>query len=328
MYAPLTFGTALVLMIASTICWGSWANTYKATKNYRFELFYWDYVVGIVAVSLAFAFTLGSSPLNASSFLNNVRTASTSNIVYAALGGFIFNIANVLLVAGIELVGLAIAFPLSIGIALVEGVVLSYAIQPKGNAWLLSLGVAVAVLAVILIGKAYSCLNRTGSTASSRKGVWICIVSGFLMGIFAPFDTRALTAGHPLTPYSIAVFFAIGCFICCLIFNVYLMRKPLVGSPVGFSGYFSTRPSQHLIGLFGGVVWGIGMVLNLVAANLVGISISYAIGQASPMIAALWGVFAWHEFRGASARAKLYLVGMFVSYVIALVLVAEAYKFS
>lgn len=327
MYAPLTFGIALVLMITSTICWGSWANTFKATKGYRFELFYWDYVIGIVVVSLVFAFTLGSSPLNSLSFLNNVRSASTSNIVYAALGGFIFNIANVLLVAGIELVGLAIAFPLSIGIALVEGVLLSYAIQPKGNAWLLALGVAVAVLAVILIGKAYGCLNKNG-TVTSRKGVWVCIVSGFLMGIFAPFETRALTAGHPLTPYSIAVFFAIGCLICCFIFNVYLMRRPLVGSPVKFSGYFSTTFSQHAIGFSGGIVWGVGMVLNLVAANLVGISISYAIGQASPMIAALWGVFAWHEFRGASRRANMYLIGMFIAYIIALVLVAEAYNVS
>lgn len=327
MFAPLTFGIALLMMIASTICWGSWANTYKITKNYRFELFYWDYSVGIVLISFLFAFTLGSSPHDRLSFLSNVYSASTSNILYAALGGFIFNIANVLLLAGIEIVGLAVAFPLSIGIALVEGVVLSYAIQPKGNVWLLSLGVVMALLAVVLIGRAYGCLNRSNEVIS-RKGVGICIVSGFLMGAFAPFNTRALTSAHPLTPYSIAVFFAIGSFVCCFVFNTYLMRKPLTGSPVNFSEYFHAGPSQHMIGLLGGAIWGIGMVLNLVAANLVGISISYAIGQASPMIAALWGILAWHEFRGANRGARLYLTGMFCCYLLALVLISEAYYFS
>lgn len=327
MYAPATFEVAFLMMIASTICWGSWANTYKATNQYRFELFYWDYAVGIILASLIAAFTLGSSPLDQASFLNNVHSASISNIIFAALGGFIFNIANVLLLAAIAMVGLAVAFPLSIGIALIEGVGLSYLIQPKGNAWLLMLGVAMAIIAVILIGKAYGGLKR-GDSISPRKGTWICIISGILMGIFAPFDTRALTADHPLTPYSIAVFFSIGCLICCFIFNVYLMRKPIVGTPVNLKDYFKAGPAQHMIGLAGGIVWGAGMILNLVAANLVGMSISYAIGQASPMIAALWGLFVWHEFRDAPARSKVYLAGMFVCYVLALAIISEAYKFS
>jgi glucose uptake protein len=327
MYSPATFEVAFFMMIASTICWGSWANTYKATSGYRFELFYWDYAVGIIVISLIAAFTLGSSPHDQASFLDNVHSASTSNMIFAALGGFIFNIANVLLLAAIAMVGLAIAFPLSIGIALIEGVGLSYLIQPKGNGWLLTLGVALAVIAVILIGKAYGSLKRENSV-SPRKGRWVCIISGILMGIFAPFDTRALTAGHPLTPYSIAVFFAIGCLICCFIFNVYLMRKPITGAPVNFGDYFKARPSQHMIGLAGGIIWGAGMIMNLVAANLVGMSISYAIGQASPMIAALWGLLAWHEFREAPGRSRFHLAGMFVCYVLALVLISLAYKYS
>lgn len=324
MFVPESFLVALVMMITSTICWGSWANTYKLTKGYRFELFYWDYAFGILLISLVFALTLGSIGNEANSFMNNVRAANGSNIAYAMIGGFIFNIANLLLVAGIEMAGLAIAFPVSIGIALVVGVILSYAVQPKGDPLMLAIGVALAILAVILDGKAYASLASRGSSVS-RKSIVVCLISGVLMGAFAPFVTRALTAGHPLTPYSIAVFFTLGSLLCCFVVNVYFMKHPLVGAPVDFSGYFRTRGTDHVLGLLGGVVWGTGTVLNFVAAGLVGVAISYAIGQASPMVAAIWGVFVWKEFRGANSRARLYLGGMFVCYMLALFIIARAY---
>src|SRR5581483_7148227 len=195
MFTPSTFAAAMTMMVASTICWGSWANTYKQPRNYRFELFYWDYVLGIVLISLAFAVTLGSTG-GPDSFVANVRAADRSNIAWALVGGFIFNIANLLLVAAIDMAGLAVAFPVAIGIALVEGVVLSYALQPKGDAMMLALGVVLALLAVVADGKAYGTLQAGGS-AVSRKSIAVCIVSGLLMGAFAPFVTRAMTAGHP-----------------------------------------------------------------------------------------------------------------------------------
>ncbi|HUK30172.1 MAG TPA: GRP family sugar transporter [Candidatus Acidoferrum sp.] len=327
MFVPQTFAVALVMTVLSTICWGSFANTFKVTKNYRFELYYWDYALGIFLISVVLAFTLGSTSSGGQSFLPNFHSAAPMNLLDAAVGGFIFNIANVLLIAGIEIVGLAIAFPISIGIALVEGVVLSYLIQPKGSATLLGAGVAMAVLAVILIGKAYGAL-RSGDTRVSRKGIIVCVISGLLMGTFAPFVTKSMTAAQPLTPYTVAVLFTFGALICCFFFNIYLMKKPLVGAPVGFSGYRSAPASYHALGLLGGAVWGIGTVFNFVAASLVGVAISYAIGQASPMIAALWGVFVWREFRGANSRAKAYLVGMFVCYMLALFLIARAYQSS
>ncbi len=327
MFAPTTFTSALIMTILSTICWGSFANAFKLMKNYRFELYYWDYALGIFLTSLVLALTLGTIPGGDNTFLVNMQAAAPGNLAYAAIGGFIFNVANVLLIAGIEMVGLAIAFPISIGIALVEGVVLSYLIQPKGNAGLIGAGVVMAVLAVVLIGRAYGELQGLSRTLP-RKGFVVCIVSGLLMGTFAPFVTRAMTADHPLTPYTVGVFFTGGALICCFFFNTYLMKKPLAGEPVGFSGYTGAPASYHVLGLIGGMIWGVGTVFNFVAASLVGVAISYAIGQASPMIAALWGVFVWHEFRGSNSRAKLYLVGMFISYVLALVLIAGAYQVS
>ena len=327
MFVPMSFTVALIMMITSTVCWGSWANTFKMTRNYRFELFYWDYSIGVLLLSLICAFTMGSTGATGMSFMDNVHDAAWSNIIYAAIGGFIFNIANVLLVAAIEIAGLAVAFPLSIGIALVEGVLLSYIIQPKGQVGLLFAGVAMALIAVLLIGRAYRVI-RSSTASVSTKGVTICIVSGLLMGAFAPFNTKALTSSHPLTPYSIAVFFALGAFACCFFFNTYLMRYPLTGTPVSIAEYFRAGVSQHLIGIIGGVIWGVGMVFNLVGANLVGVSISYAIGQASPMIAALWGLLMWHEFRGADQRASWYLGGMIICYLVALILISEAYHYA
>ena len=323
MFTPQSLSLALLMMITSAICWGSWANTYKGVKNYRFELFYWDYAIGIFVISLIFALSLGSSGHDASSFLNNVRAADTSNIVYAMIGGAWFNLANLLLVAAIDMAGLAVAFPISIGIALVVGVVLSYALQPKGNPVLLTLGVVCALIAVILDGKAYGSLSTAGRSVS-RKSVITCIVSGVLMGLWAPFLTKAMTNGNPLGPYSVVVFLTLGALLSCFIWNVYFMRRPLVGDPVSFRGFFRGPASGHLLGLLGGFIWGTGTVFNMVAASLTGVAISYAIGQSAPMVAALWGILAWKEFDGSGPRAKIYLALMFVFYGLAILLIARA----
>jgi len=323
MFTPHTLGIALFMMITSAICWGSWANTYKGVKNYRFELFYWDYAVGIFLISLILAFTMGSTGNDANSFLNNVHSADTNNILSTMVGGAIFNLANLLLVAAIDMAGLAIAFPVAIGIALVVGVISSYALQPKGNAMLLAAGVVCAVIAVVLDGKAYGSLVVAGRTVS-KKSIGVCVVSGVLMGLWAPFVARAMTNGNTLGPYSIAVFLTLGALLSCLVWNIYFMKHPLVGEPVGFSGFFSAPFSGHVLGLLGGFIWGTGMVFNLVAASFTGVAISYAIGQSAPMVAALWGVFAWKEFAGAPGKAKFYLFLMFVFYCLGILLVAKA----
>lgn len=323
MFTPGSLSIALLMMITSAICWGSWANTYKGVKNYRFELFYWDYAIGIFVISLVFAFTLGSSGHDSSSFLNNVHNADNSTIVYALIGGVGFNLANLLLVAAIDMVGLAVAFPISIGIALVVGVVLSYIRQPKGNATMLALGVACALIAVVLDGKAYGSLVGTGRTVS-RKSLITCVVSGVLMGLWAPALTRAMTGDNALGPYSATVFLTLGALLSCFIWNIYFMKHPLVGEPVSLSGFFNGPTSGHLLGLLGGFIWGTGTVFNMVAASLTGVAISYAIGQSAPMVAALWGILAWKEFDGSGPKAKMYLGLMFVFYALAILFVAKA----
>jgi glucose uptake protein len=313
---------ALLMMITSAVCWGSWANTYKGVKNYRFELFYWDYAVGIFLISLVFALTLGSTGNDSTSFLNNVHAADSSNIVWTMVGGAIFNLANLLLVAAIDMAGLAVALPVSIGIALVVGTLLNYILQPKGNFLFLALGVACALIAVVLDGKAFGTLP--GVRMASRKSIIICVVSGVLMGLWSPFTTYGTTRGNALTPYSSVVFLTLGALLSCFIWNLYFMKKPLAGEPVGFSGFFTAAPSGHLLGLLGGIIWGTGTVFNVVSGKATAFAVAYAIGQSAPMVGALWGVFVWKEFAGASSRGKVFLALMFVFYALAILLVAHS----
>jgi glucose uptake protein len=329
MFTPHSLSIAMFMMITSAICWGSWANTYKGVKNYRFELFYWDYAIGIFLISLILGHTMGSTGHDASSLVSNIHSANTNDAILAMVGGAIFNLANLLLVAAIDMAGLAVAFPVSIGIALVVGVISSYVQQPKGNAVLLAAGVLCALIAVVLDGKAYGSLVIAGRTVS-RKSIITCIVSGVLMGLWAPFMTRAMphevngVMRGSLGPYAAAIFLTFGALLSCLVWNVYFMKHPLVGEPVKFSGYFSAPASGHALGLLGGFIWGVGMVFNLVAASFTGVAISYAIGQSAPMVAALWGVLVWKEFEGAPGKAKMYLVLMFVFYCLGILLVARA----
>jgi glucose uptake protein len=322
MFTPETFGIALVMMITAAVCWGSWANTFKGVKNYRFELFYWDYAIGIFLISLILAFTMGSSGHDSSSFVNNIQSADKSNIVSTLIGGAIFNLANLLLVAAIDMAGLAVAFPVSIGIALVVGTLLNYVLQPKGNLVFLALGVACAFIAVVLDGKAFGTMS--GARTASRKSIVVCVVSGVLMGLWSPFTTYGTTRGNALTPYSSVVFLTLGALLSCFIWNLYFMKKPLVGQPVSLGGFFTAPASGHLFGLLGGVIWGTGTVFNVVAGKATTFAISYAIGQSAPMVAALWGLLAWKEFAGAGSRAKIYLALMFVFYGLAILLVARA----
>jgi glucose uptake protein len=240
----------------------------QRNQNYAFELFYWDYILGVVLCSWVFALTLGSHGATGESFVRNLQGADASNVTQAVIAGAIFNVANLLLVAAVDIAGLAVAFPIAIGIAVVEGVMLSYALQPRGNIVFLGFGMALAIAAVLFDARAYKALQAR--TATSRTGVVVSVISGVLMGGFAPFITRAMTHGHTLTPYSVAALFSVGALLCCFIANVYFMRHPIRGEPVAFSGYWRAEGRNHLLGLAGGAAWGIGGCFNFIAAGFVG----------------------------------------------------------
>src|SRR6266487_4797286 len=322
MFIIQNYSLAVVFCIITMLCWGSWANTQKlAGKTWRFELFYWDYVIGILLFSLLSALTLGSIGSEGRSFISDLQQANSSNIISALLGGFIFNAANILFSAAIAIAGMAVAFPIAIGLALVLGVVVNYSASQKGDPVFLFTGVALVAVAIVINAIAY----RKASTANqqvSTKGIIISLIAGVLMSFFYRFiaasmdlENFASPAVGKMTPYTAVFIFSIGIFLSNFIFNTILMKKPLQGSPTGYKGYFKGNFGLHMVGVLGGLVWGIGNSLNLIAAGKAGPAISYGLGQGATLIAALWGVFIWKEFQQAPKGTSALITAMFVFFI-------------
>lgn len=325
MFIPHTYGIALFLMLLSMVCWGSWANTQKAVGTWRFELFYWDYMWGIVICAIVLGVTAGRvQPASGDSFFHNLASASFHNMLLAFVGGVIFNIANVLLVAAIAIAGMAVAFPIGIGLALVIGSALNYVIDPKGNPLLLFGGIVLVVIAIILDAAAYR--KQSGSASVTRTGVLLSLLCGIGMGLFYPFVAKALTGERHLVPYTVAFIFALGALVSTFPLNYAFMRKPVAGQPVRVADYFTGNSRLHVWGIVGGLIWGVGTVSNFVAsyAQMVGPATSYALGQGATMISAIWGVFVWKEFRAARRDVKVLLALMFALFILGLVSVALA----
>jgi glucose uptake protein len=326
MYQPESYAVALAFMITTMLCWGSWANTLKLTPGYRFQLFYWDYVIGLFVGAIAWGLTLGSTGSIGLPFLADISHAGTHNILLAILGGIDFNIANLLLVAAIDIAGLAVAFPIGIGLALVVGAVSSYILAPQGNPWMLFGGVALVAAAIVCDAAAYRA-RESVKQAASLRGILLSLIAGLLMGTFYPFVSRAMSGEGAHGPYATSFFFVIGVALCAIPFNYLLMRRPLDGkAPASMGGYAQAKPSWHLWGIVGGVIWCTGATLNFVASRtgVVGPAVSYSIGQGATMVTAAWGVFAWREFSTAPAKAKQLLFWMFVLFLLGLTLVALA----
>jgi glucose uptake protein len=325
MYVPSLYPIALFMMIVTMICWGSWANTQKLSKGWRFELFYWDYVFGIVLIALVLGFTMGNTdPASPDSFVANLRAADGQHILLAVLGGVVFNVANILLVAAIAIAGLAVAFPIGIGLALVIGSVLNYIILPKGNPVLLFGGILLVIVAIVLDAFAYRKLVKDLSV--STKGILLSLLAGTGMGLFYPFVAKATTGPNHLGPYAVALVFSLGVLACTIPVNYLFMRKPISGPPVAMRYYFRGRAAFHFWGILGGAIWGIGMISNFVAsyAQMVGPAAAYALGQGATMVSAIWGVFVWREFAGAPPAARRLVGLMFLFFLVGLSGVALA----
>lgn len=331
MFIVQSYSTAIVFCIVTMICWGSWANTQKlASKNWRFELFYWDYVLGIVLFSILSAFTLGSNGLLGRSFLKDLSQANTGNIVSALIGGIIFNAANILFSAAIEIAGMAVAFPVAIGIALVLGVLLNYFALQQGNPIFLFAGVGCVILAIFLNALAFKKADKAAGKISS-KGVIISIIAGVLMSFFYRFIAGAMDlenfaspAAGKMTPYTAVMVFSVGILLSNFLFNTILMKKPFSGLPVTYADYFKGSFKSHLTGILGGLIWGLGNSFNLIAAGKAGPAISYGLGQGATLIAALWGILIWKEFKNAPKGTGNLLGAMLAAYLVGLALIVMA----
>ena len=331
MFIVESYSLAVVMCIITMLCWGSWANTQKlASKEWRFQLFYWDYAIGVMLLALVLAFTLGSTGGGGRSFLADLSQADAKSLGWAFLGGVVFNLANILLVAAIDIAGLAVAFPVGIGLALVLGVIINYITtpegMPKGNVPMLAAGVGAVLIAVLLDAVAYKRLT-SGSQKTPAKGIVLSIVAGLLMSLFYMCVTQGMGSIDPLTkalpsgklsPYTAIVLFSAGLLASNFLWNTIMMLRPFSGDPVPLGDYFSKGDFRlHAIGILGGVIWSIGMSFNIIAAP----------GQSGTCLwpgsgghddRRFWGVFVWKEFHKAPRRTNPLLAAMFTFYLLGL----------
>ena len=328
MFIVENYTLAVFLCIITMLCWGSWANAQKMTsKDWSFPLFYWDYSIGVVLLSLIFGLTLGSSGIEGRNFIDDMFQGNSTSFLSAFLGGVVFNIANLLIVAAISIAGMAVAFPIGIGIALVLGVTVNYMATPIGDPILLFAGVFIVVVAIIIDALAYNRLT-SNNYKSSSKGIVISIIGGVLMGFFYRFVAYSMSADFKnpeegfFTPYTAVFIFSLGIFLSNFLWNTYFMYKPIQGEKVSYLDYFTKGTTNlHLIGIFGGVIWCIGMSLSMIASEKAGYAISYGLGQGATMVAAAWGVFVWKEFKGSPKGTDRLIYMMFLFFIVGLSLI-------
>ena len=332
-----SYGLAVFLCFIIMLCWGSWGNTQKlAAKSWRYELFYWDYVIGMVIFALLLALTLGSFGHDGEPFFKNIAHVSLANWGWIIIGGIIFNASNILLSASTSIAGLSVAFPLGVGIALVLGVVNNYIVNHTGNPALLAIGVALVVIAIICNGVASGKKGESGiSKADQKKGIILAVCAGLLMSFFSSFVMRGMGnvdvvadsakfAAPYATPYTASVIFTLGVLLSNFLFNTIVMKKPFVGEPVTYKQYFAGNAKTHLVGMLGGAIWCLGTALSYITSKAAGPAISYALGQGAPMIAAIWGVFVWKEFKGSGKNVYTLLGLMFLFFIVGLSLIVLA----
>ena len=338
MILPTSYTTTLLLLIFSMLCWGSWANTQKATGKWRFELYYIDYSIGVLVMAIVLALTLGTMGMELS-VEDNLAIAGKRNMSYAFGAGAVFNLANMLLVAAITVSGMAIAFPISIGLALVIGVFWNYVIKPQGNPALLFSGAACVLAAILVTAAAYhfhtEAYRMTLPPAtrkkhdSSFKGIMLSVISGFLMGAFYPLVEMSKETEIGLGAYTVGIFFGSGVFLTTFIYNLYFMNLPVTGESISPLLYLKGKPKQHMWGILGGMIWCAGAIANFAASSApkqvnVGPAVSYAIGQGATLISVLWGLLVWKEFANANSRTKGLIALMLLLFVTGLSLVAIA----
>lgn len=326
-----SYAVAVAMCVVTMLCWGSWANTQKlASKEWRFQLFYWDYSLGVVLCALLLAFTMGSIGAAGRGFLEDLGQARGEMLRRAFLGGVVFNFANIVLVAAIDSAGMAVAFPVGIGIALAQGVFVNYLAKPEGNPVMLVSGVALVVAAIVIDAIAYGRM-QTGERKGIAKGLALSVVAGIAMGFFYRFvaDSMATIFSHPeagrLTPYTAVAVFSAGLLASSIVFVTAIMLRPISGEPVSPGDYLRKgTPRLHLIGILGGMIWGLGMSFSIIAAGAAGPAISYGLGQGATMVAAFWGVFIWKEFKGAPEGTNRLIAAMFALFIAGMGLIVAA----
>ena len=334
---------AVILCVVCMFCWGSWGNTQKlAGKTWRYELFYWDYVVGVLCFSLLAGLTFGSFGEQAAwSFAANLKASFGSSWLWPLAAGVVFNLSNILLSAAIAVAGMSVAFPVGVGLALVGGTVFNYLLAPAGKPFgMIAAGLALIVVSIVCNALAFKAKSNNQTIEQSKqsnntlKGLVLAIFAGLLMMWFSPLVNKvidnAFTAASPaagmMTAYSAFFIFAIGIFLSNFLWNTFAMRHPVQGEPIldGAKRYFAGSLATHLVGVLGGAIWSLGTLLSFVTAGAASPAIAYALGQGATLVSALWGILIWKEFAGSPRKSTILNFAMFVLFVAGLAVLIKA----
>lgn len=321
------FLPAVIFLLFSMVCWGSWSNTQKMTsKNWRFELFYFDFVWGLLLTAVVAAFTLGSFGEDGRGFMEDLAQADFTSIMYAMAGGIVWNLGTLLLVAAMAIAGMAVGFPIGGGLAWVLGILVNFVIAGAqgNNVTMLFTGVAMIIAAIYFCMLAYKKL-ASGNKGSTRKGLVISLLAGVTIAFFYGLVVKSLDPAYVaggsgnLTPFTGVYFFTIGAVISTPVFNFFVMRNPVEGEKINITDYFKGDMKTHLIGVLGGIIWMSGMVVSFMAIPKAGPTISYALTNGAPVVAMFWGVFVWKEFKTAPKGTNVLLTAMFLLFIAGLV---------
>ena len=326
---------AILCCVVCCVCWGSWANTQKmvATDNkWSFELFYWDLTIGLFLTASLAALTLGTMGNEGRTFLQDLEVFDWKSIKYAFLGGVVWNFGNIFLTAAISVAGMSVGFPIGGGLAWIGGIIFNYllivfaGLMYPGNQVLLWLGVIVIIIAIFICGKAYAKLP-TSKTNTPKMGILLAIIAGIAIMFFYGLVVKSLdpfyVAGGSgtLTPYTGIFCFAVGILVTTPIFNSIAMRNPVKGEKVTMKEYFAGSVRTHFIGILGGFIWMGGMVVSFMGAGAANPAISYALSNAAPVVAMVWGVFVWKEFKEAPSEINKLIDAMFLLFIAGLILI-------
>ena len=326
---------ALMCCIYCCLCWVSWANTQQlvAARQWSFELFYWDFTFGLFLTAALGALTLGSMGTDGISFFQNLEQLNDNSVLYALLGGIVWNFGNIFLTAAIAVAGMSVGFPIGGGLAWIGGIVFNYLLividgeSYPGNQLLLWIGVLVICVAIFICSKAYSKLSSDGKQGGAAKGIILALIAGIAIMFFYGLVVKSLDAQYvkggtgSLTPYTGVFFFALGVLVSTPLFNSVAMKHPVSREKMSTKHYLSGDMRTHVIGMLGGFIWMSGMVISFMGAGAANPAISYALSNAAPVVAMIWGVFVWKEFAGAPRGTSKLIAAMFLFFIVGLVLI-------
>lgn len=326
----------LLCCIYCCICWGSWSNTQKIVVNKKWtaELYYWDFSLGHFLIGVLGALTLGSLGSDGLTFIENLSQIDASSVLFAMLGGIVWNMANVFLSSAIAVAGMSVAFPIGGGIGWIGGIMFNFILiliageEYSGDVLLLWSGVAVIVVAMYLNAKSYG-LQTEEKKGNSTKGILLSVASGIGFMFFYGLVARAISPEYitggmgNMTPYTAVFFFGLGAFLSTPILNSIAMKHPsLGGKPKKMSDYFSGSWKTHMVGMAGGLIWMSGMVVSFMGSNAANPAISYALSNASPVIAIIWGYYIWKEFNKSPHLSVIYIKTSFILFIIGLICIS------